>query len=106
MVTVCIIVSCSSQNRTISAKTHHQAIDFNIFEGMVCHGVAVVTISRGKVVYQNGVFHVAAGDGRYVPREPFPEYVYKRIRQRDQVCMLIVILYVFMHNMIVGISLL
>lgn len=74
-----------SKHRTISAKTHHQAIDYNIFEGMVCHGVPVVTISRGKVAYQSGVFHVAAGEGRYIPREPFSEYVYKRIRQRDQV---------------------
>ncbi|XP_033011621.1 dihydropyrimidinase [Lacerta agilis] len=81
-----IVIWDPKATRTISAKTHHQAIDFNIFEGMVCHGVAVATISRGKVVYQNGVFHVAAGDGRYIPREPFPEYVYKRIRQRDQVC--------------------
>ncbi|KAJ7338036.1 hypothetical protein JRQ81_010562, partial [Phrynocephalus forsythii] len=72
--------------RTISAKTHHQANDFNIFEGMVCHGVPVVTISRGKVAYQSGVFHVTAGEGRYIPRQPFSEYVYKRIRQRDQVC--------------------
>ena len=34
-----------------------QAVDFNIFEGQVCHGVTEVTISRGKVVYErtNGV---------------------------------------------------
>ncbi|XP_060099324.1 dihydropyrimidinase [Heteronotia binoei] len=81
-----IVIWDPKATRTISAKTHHQAIDFNIFEGMVCHGVPLVTISRGKVVYDRGVFHVAAGQGRYIPREPFPEYVYKRIRQRDQVC--------------------
>ncbi|XP_059527920.1 dihydropyrimidinase isoform X2 [Myotis daubentonii] len=72
--------------RTISAKTHHQAVDFNIFEGMVCHGVPLVTISRGKVVYEAGVFHVTAGDGKYIPRKPFAEYVYQRIKQRDQTC--------------------
>lgn len=54
--------------RTISAKTHHQAVDFNIFEGMVCHGVTVCTISRGKIVYEDGRFNVAAGDGKYIPR--------------------------------------
>ncbi|XP_042318914.1 dihydropyrimidinase isoform X2 [Sceloporus undulatus] len=81
-----IVIWDPKATRTISAKTHHHAIDFNIFEGMVCHGVPVVTISRGRVVYQSGVFHVTAGDGRYIPCKPFPEYVYKRIKQRDQVC--------------------
>ncbi|XP_009680619.1 dihydropyrimidinase isoform X3 [Struthio camelus] len=72
--------------KTISAKTHHQANNFNIFEGMVCHGVPVATISRGKVVYEDGTFNVTAGEGKYVSRPPFPPYVYKRVRQRDQVC--------------------
>ncbi|XP_078396190.1 dihydropyrimidinase [Cetorhinus maximus] len=72
--------------RTISAKTHHQAADFNIFEGMVCHGVPLVTISRGKVVFEDGILHVVPGDGKYIPRKPFAEYVFKRIRQRDEVC--------------------
>lgn len=31
-----------------------QAVDFNIFEGMECHGVADVTICQGKVVYEGG----------------------------------------------------
>ncbi|XP_030359908.1 dihydropyrimidinase isoform X2 [Strigops habroptila] len=72
--------------KTISAKTHHQANNFNIFEGMVCHGVPVATVSRGKVVYEGGAFNVTAGEGKYVSRPPFPPYVYERIRQREQVC--------------------
>ena len=72
-------------HRTISASTHHQAVDYNIFEGMVCHGVPVVTISRGKVVYERGELAVKAGAGRFVPRPPFSEFVYKRVRQREQV---------------------
>ncbi|GAB5584166.1 dihydropyrimidinase isoform X1 [Prionailurus iriomotensis] len=73
-------------NRTISARTHHQAVNFNIFEGMVCHGVPLVTISRGKVVYEAGVLSVTAGDGKFIPRKPFAEYIYKRIKQQDQTC--------------------
>ena len=52
---------------------------------MVCHGVPVVTISRGKVAYEAGVFSVSAGDGKFIPRKPFAEYIYNRIKQRDQV---------------------
>ena len=31
-----------------------QAVDFNIFEGMVVHGLPVVVISQGRVCVQNG----------------------------------------------------
>jgi dihydropyrimidinase len=34
--------------RTISAKTHHQRVDFNIFEGKTVRGVPSHTISQGK----------------------------------------------------------
>ncbi|XP_040441518.1 dihydropyrimidinase [Falco naumanni] len=81
-----IVIWDPKATRTISAKTHHQANNFNIFEGMVCHGVPVVTVSRGKVVYEGGAFNVTAGEGKYVSRPPFPPYVYKRVRQREQVC--------------------
>ena len=44
----------ADQTRTISAKTHHQAVDFNIFEGMQCHGVPLWVISNGHVVVDEG----------------------------------------------------
>ena len=76
---------CICVFRTISAKTHHQAVDYNIFEGMQCHGVPVVTISRGKVVYEAGQLTVTPGQGRFIHRQPFSEFVYKKIHQRDEV---------------------
>ena len=40
--------------RTISAKTHHQQVDFNIFEGKTVRGVPSHTISQGKLVWADG----------------------------------------------------
>jgi len=49
----CIIWD-SEATKTISASTHHQACDFNIFEGLKCHGLPIVTIVAGKIAYENG----------------------------------------------------
>jgi dihydropyrimidinase len=50
-----VVVWDPEGSKTISASTHHQASDFNIFEGMVCHGLPSVVVSNGKVVVENGV---------------------------------------------------
>ena len=31
-----------------------QAVDFNIFEGMCCHGVPVYVVTGGRVAVDNG----------------------------------------------------
>ncbi|CAG2238676.1 DPYS [Mytilus edulis] len=49
-----IVVWNPNASRTISAKTHHQAVDFNIFEGMLCHGVAEYVMTNGHVVLDEG----------------------------------------------------
>ncbi|SIP95924.1 dihydropyrimidinase [Marinobacterium stanieri] len=57
--------------RTISAKTHHQNVDFNIFEGRTVKGIPSHTISRGKVVWADGQLNVEPGAGRYINRPAF-----------------------------------
>ncbi|XP_066282810.1 dihydropyrimidinase-like isoform X1 [Branchiostoma lanceolatum] len=79
-----LVVWDPAASRTISAKTHHQAVDFNIFEGMVCHGVALSVVVGGKVVIEEGRILAAAGAGKFVPREPFGNYTYGRIATRDR----------------------
>eukprot|EP00794_Sanderia_malayensis_P016724 gene16724-18418_t len=79
-----IVVWDANAKRTISAKTHHQAVDFNIFEGMECHGVATITISRGKVVWEQNQLNVKRGSGKYVHRSTFAPYVYNRVLQREK----------------------
>ncbi|XP_035665179.1 dihydropyrimidinase-like [Branchiostoma floridae] len=64
-----IVVWDPEATRKISAATHHQAVDFNIFEGQVCHGVPVYVLSRGMVVVEDGGHvMVTQGAGKYIPR--------------------------------------
>lgn len=60
--------------RTISAKTHHMNIDYNIYEGMQVQGVAATTVSRGEVVYHNGEVSAEKGRGLYIDRPCWPSY--------------------------------
>ena len=67
-----LVVWDPAGSRTISAKTHHQKVDFNIFEGMTVKGVPSHTISQGKVVWADGKLDAVAGAGRYIDRPTFP----------------------------------
>jgi len=79
-----LVVWDPKASRTISAKTHHQKVDFNIFEGMTVTGVATTTISRGKVVYEKGELKVEKGAGRYVDRPCFPA-VFEAVKKRNDI---------------------
>jgi dihydropyrimidinase len=57
--------------RTISVKTHHQNVDFNVFEGMMVTGLARRTIAGGKLVWNDGDLRTVRGAGRYIPRPPY-----------------------------------
>lgn len=66
-----IVIWDPELSKTISAKTHHQNVDFNIFEGRTVKGAPSHTISQGKVVYANGDLFVQEGAGRYIKRPAF-----------------------------------
>jgi dihydropyrimidinase len=69
-----ILVWDPEKSRTISKNTHHQKIDFNIFEGMEVQGINVVTLSQGKVVYKDGDVRTVKGAGRYVNRPTYAPF--------------------------------
>ncbi len=79
-----IVIWNGDATRTISAKTHHHAVDFNIFEGMTVHGVAEVTISRGVVVWENDKLKTTQSHGKYITRPCFGP-VFNGINVRDKV---------------------
>ena len=66
-----LVVWDPKATRTISAKTHHQKVDYNIFEGMTVQGIPSHTISQGRVVWENGQLNVTRGAGRYIDRPTF-----------------------------------
>ncbi len=69
-----LVVWDPERERTISKDTHHQNIDFNIFEGMTVKGINVVTLSQGNIVYQDGDVRTVRGAGRYINRPTFAPY--------------------------------
>ena len=69
-----IVVWDPEASKTISAKTHLQKVDYNIFEGMTVKGCASHTISQGNIVFADGKLDVERGAGRYVDRPPFAPY--------------------------------
>ncbi|GAK32570.1 D-hydantoinase/dihydropyrimidinase [alpha proteobacterium Q-1] len=63
-----IVVWDPEATKTISAKTHHQNIDYNIFEGMEVKGLPSHTIANGKLVWSEGELRTEKGAGRYIKR--------------------------------------
>ena len=66
-----IVLWDAQASRTISAKTHHQNVDFNVFEGMTVTGLARHTVAGGKLVWTDGDLRTVRGAGRYIPRPCF-----------------------------------
>ncbi|MBM4290658.1 MAG: dihydropyrimidinase [Deltaproteobacteria bacterium] len=77
-----LVVWDPALRRVISKDTHHQKIDFNIYEGMEVVGNAAVTLSRGAVVWSRGDLRAVRGAGRYVDR-PCGAQFYEAQRRRS-----------------------
>ncbi|WP_261130529.1 dihydropyrimidinase [Bacillus sp. Marseille-Q3570] len=63
-----IVIFDPTVERTISAKAHHMAVDYNAFEGMKVTGEAVSVLSRGEFVIRDKQFVGKPGTGNYLKR--------------------------------------
>ncbi|XP_037817309.1 dihydropyrimidinase-like [Lucilia sericata] len=71
-----VVIWNPQATRTISKDTHHHKCDFNIFEGMVCHGVPEMVLVRGRICVEDGNVRVAEGFGRFLNTPVRSPYVY------------------------------
>ncbi|MFO1048220.1 MAG: dihydropyrimidinase [Geminicoccaceae bacterium] len=67
-----LVVWDPAAGKTVSAAAQKSVIDYNVFEGFACQGLPRVTVAGGKVAWADGELRAKAGDGSYVPRDPFP----------------------------------
>ncbi|XP_072766402.1 dihydropyrimidinase-like isoform X1 [Anoplolepis gracilipes] len=79
-----IVVWDPNRKRTISAQTHVQAVDFNIFEGMEVTGVPEYVIVSGRVCVDECELKAVHGFGKYINTEPFGTYVYDMINDKEK----------------------
>ncbi|KAK1292249.1 hypothetical protein QJS10_CPB17g01662 [Acorus calamus] len=77
-----IIILNPNSSFTITADSHHSRSDTNVYEGRNGKGRVEVTISRGKVVWENGKLMVEPGYGRYVKMPPF-SYLFEGLDRAD-----------------------
>ena len=66
-----IVIFDPNIERTISAKTHHMAVDYNAFEGMKVIGEPVTVLSRGEFVIRDKAFVGKPGAGQYIKRAKY-----------------------------------
>ena len=63
-----LVVYDPNRSHTISAKTHHMAVDYSCYEGRTVQGGSDIVLSRGSVVVRDGTFTGRKGAGQFLKR--------------------------------------
>jgi len=79
-----LVIWDAQASRTISAATHHQNIDFNVFEGRTVSGIATHTFTRGKLAWVDGDLRAVRGSGRYLHRATHAPYFEANARRQER----------------------
>jgi dihydropyrimidinase len=66
-----VVVFDPQRKVRLSTETLHEKVDWTPYDGLEAPGWPVVTISRGRILVENGQFLGQAGQGRFVPRQLF-----------------------------------
>ncbi|HJS48796.1 MAG TPA: dihydropyrimidinase [Gaiellaceae bacterium] len=68
-----IVVWDPEKPLTISAKTHHSNVNYNLFEGTEVVGAPEVVLVRGQVIVENDELAASPGAGQFIRRARFGE---------------------------------
>jgi dihydropyrimidinase len=68
-----IVVWDPEKTLTISAKTHHSNVDYNLFEGTEVQGAPEVVLVRGQVIVEGDELVAQPGAGQFIKRARFGE---------------------------------
>jgi dihydropyrimidinase len=68
-----VVVFDPEKRVTLSAKTHHSKVDYNLFEGTEVQGSPEVVLLRGYVLVENDELVARPGIGEFVKRARFGE---------------------------------
>ncbi|KAG1677363.1 hypothetical protein FOA52_010742 [Chlamydomonas sp. UWO 241] len=55
------------EEHVLSASTHHSRMDTNVYEGMKIKGRVVATVSRGRLLWEDGKLYAQPETGRFIP---------------------------------------
>jgi dihydropyrimidinase len=64
-----VVVYDPTATQTLSASTHHMAVDYSCYEGRQLTGKVDTVLSRGRVIIDGGEYLGEAGHGRYLRRD-------------------------------------
>ena len=63
-----IVIFDPDATKTMGVGVNHMDVDYSCYEGKETTGKIETVLSRGKVLINNGQYHGAKGDGRYLKR--------------------------------------